>query len=70
MDDIRHNYALTAEEHYYNIRFTLNGNQFNRIVTITDEALFKTEKENGDVQKQLANFKLVQSYVIYYFPRK
>jgi hypothetical protein len=37
--------ALTAEEHYYNIRFTLNGNQFNRIVTITDEALFKTEKK-------------------------
>jgi hypothetical protein len=36
---------LTAEEHYYNIRYTLNGDQFNRIVTITDEALFKTEKK-------------------------
>jgi hypothetical protein len=71
-DDIRHNYALTAEEHYYNIRFTFNGNQFNRIVTITDEALFKTEKEKMEMyKKQLANFKLVQSYVIkYYFPRK
>jgi hypothetical protein len=44
------NYALTAEEHYYNIRFTLNGNQF-EFVTITDEALFKTEKKIGDVQK-------------------
>jgi hypothetical protein len=30
-DDIGHNYALTAEEHYYNIRFTLNGNQFNKL---------------------------------------
>jgi hypothetical protein len=36
---------LTAEEHYYNIRFTLNGNQFNRIVTITDEASLKQKKK-------------------------
>lgn len=71
-DDIRHNYALTAEEHYYNIRFTLNGNQFNRIVTITDEALFKTEKEKMEKYKtKLANFKLVQTCILnYHFPRK
>ena len=72
VDDIRHNYALTAEEHYYNIRYTLNGHQFNRIVTITDEAIFKTEKEKMDSYKpKLVNFNLVQTYVMkYHFPRK
>ena len=71
-DDIRHNYALTAEEHYYNIHYTLNGNQFNRIVTITDEAIFITEKEKLEIYKtKLASFKLVQTYIIkYHFPRK
>lgn len=71
-DDIRHNYALTAEEHYYNIRYTLNGNQFNRIVTITNEPIFKTEKEKLESYKtKLANFNLVQTYVMkYHFPRK
>ncbi|MBE0391059.1 hypothetical protein [Flavobacterium sp. PL002] len=72
VDDIIHNYALTAEEHYYNIRFTLKDNTFNRIVTITDEAIYKTEKEKlQNFKKQLANFNLVQSYIIkYHFPRK
>ena len=43
--DIAHNYALTAEEHYYNIRFAFKDNQFRRIVTITDAAMFEKEKE-------------------------
>ncbi|MEZ7506625.1 hypothetical protein [Flavobacterium sp. Arc2] len=72
ISDIVHNYALTAEEHYYNIRFTLNGDKFNRIVTITDEAIYKTEKEKiGNYKTRLVNFKLEQSYVMkYHFPRK
>ncbi|MGO4821457.1 MULTISPECIES: hypothetical protein [unclassified Flavobacterium] len=70
--DIKHNYALTAEEHYYDIRFTLTGNNFNRIVNITDEDRFQKEKEKIEqYKKQLANFKLVQSYTLKYrFPRK
>ncbi|EIA08853.1 hypothetical protein [Flavobacterium frigoris] len=66
-DDIKHNYALTAEEHYYNIRYTLNGNHFNRIVTITDENIFQKEKDKmEEYKKRLASFKLVQTYTLNY----
>ncbi len=72
ISDIVHNYALTAEEHYYNIRFTLKDNHFNRIVTITDEDIFKKEKEKIESYKKLfSSFKLVQTYSLkYHFPTK
>ncbi|UQD54920.1 hypothetical protein [Flavobacterium sp. K5-23] len=72
VSDLVHNYALTAEEHYYNVRFALNGNHFNRIVTITDEDIFQKEKEKIEsYKKQLVSFKLVQTYTLkYHFPRK
>lgn len=72
IDDIVHNYALAAEEHYYNIRFTLNNNHFNRIVTITNEDIFKKEKEKIESYKQqFSGFKLVETYSLkYHFPRK
>ena len=71
-DDIKYNYALTAEEHYYNIRYALSGNHFNRVVTITDEGIFLKEKEKTEkYKKQLTNFNLVQTYTLkYHFPRK
>jgi hypothetical protein len=71
-DDIKYNYALTAEEHYYNIGYTLKGNYFNRIVTITDENILQKEKDKlEEYKKRLASFKLVQSYTLkYHFPRK
>jgi hypothetical protein len=70
-DDIKYNYALTAEEHYYNIRYSLNENHFSRIVTITDEDIFKKEKDKIEgYKKRLSNFKLVQAYTLkYHFPR-
>ena len=71
-DDIKYNYALTAEEHYYNIRYALSGNHFNRVVTITDEGIFLKEKEKTEkYKKQLTNFNLVQTYTLkYHFSRK
>jgi hypothetical protein len=71
-DDIKYNYSLTAEEHYYNIRYVLNGKRFNRIVTITDEGIFQKEKEKIKKYKErLANFNLVQTYTLkYHFPGK
>lgn len=71
-DDIQHNYALTAEEHYYSIAYTLSGKQFNRIVTITNDSVFQTEKEKiKNYRKQLVHFNLVQSYTLKYnFSRK
>lgn len=71
-DDIQHNYALTAEEHYYSIAYTLSGKQFNRIVTITNDSVFQTEKEKiKNYRQQLVHFNLVQSYTLKYnFSRK
>ena len=69
--DIAHNYALTAEEHYYNIRFAFKDNQFRRIVTITDAAMFEKEKEKLESYNKIAQLNLVQTYVLkYYFPHQ
>lgn len=70
-DDIKYNYALTAEEHYYNIRYSFNGNHFNTIVTITDEDIFQKEKDKmEEYKKRLLKFNLVQTYTLkYHFPR-
>ena len=71
ISDIVHNYALTAEEHYYNIRYALKDNQFNRVVTITNEEMFKMQKEKLESYNPIYQLKLVQTYVIkYHFPRK
>lgn len=69
VSDIVHNYALTAEEHYYNIRFTFKENQFQRIVTITDAAMYEKEKEKLESYNKIAQLNLVQTYVLkYHFP--
>jgi hypothetical protein len=71
ISDIVHNYALTAEEHYYNIRYTLKGHQFNRIVTITDAAMYEKQKEKLEPYNKAPQLKLVQTYLLkYHFPRK
>ena len=71
ISDIVHNYALTAEEHYYNIRYTLKDNQFNRVVSITDEAMFKEQKEKLESYNKVYQYNLVQTYLLkYHFPRK
>jgi hypothetical protein len=41
---------LTAEEHYYNIRYTLNGNQFNRIGLLQMKLSLK-QKEKIEMYK-------------------
>jgi hypothetical protein len=70
-DDLKHNYALTAEEHYYSIRYMLSDNHFSRIVSITNEAIYKSEKEKiANYKKQLAGYNLVQTYTLkYHFPK-
>lgn len=71
ISDIVHNYALTAEEHYYNIRYTLKDNHFNRIITITDAAIFEKQKENLESYNKITELNLVQTYLLkYHFPRK
>jgi hypothetical protein len=72
VDDIKNNYALSAEEHYYKVSYNYANNRFNRIVTITDTMQLK--KEFAEIEKwkeKYGGFKLVQKYVLnYHFPRK
>ncbi|MBZ4037098.1 hypothetical protein K6T82_20210 [Flavobacterium sp. 17A] len=70
--DIQHNYALTAENHYFRIEYTFDGKVFKRSVVIINEVEF--EKAKGDSERFKAKYgasKLTQSYVLkYYFPKK
>ena len=71
-DNIKHNYALSAEEHYYKVSYSYVGNRFNRTVKITDSIFLKREFDRLENYKSYyKGLKLVQSYVLdYHFPRK
>ena len=71
-DNLKHNYALSAEEHYYLIRYTFDGTIFKRIVTITDPIELKKQQDLISERKsQLAKFNIVQSFTLeYHFPKK
>jgi len=72
VDDIKNNYALSAEEHYYKVSYEYGGNRFNRIVKITDT--LQQKKQSDEIEKlkeKYKGYKLVQKYVLNYnFPRK
>jgi hypothetical protein len=72
LDDIKNNYALSAEEHYYKVTYTFEGNHFKRAVTITDTLELKKEFDKVEKYKDYyKGYKLVQNYVLHYhFPRK
>lgn len=71
-DNIKHNYALSAEEHYYKVSYSYVGNRFNRTVKITDSIFLKREFDRLEKYKTYyKGLKLIQSYVLdYHFPRK
>lgn len=71
-DDLKYNYALSAEEHYYKVSYSFDGTTFKRLVVITDSVeLKKQQVEITALRTRFSNFKLTQSYVLhYYFPRK
>jgi hypothetical protein len=71
-DDLEHNYALTAEEHYYKVSYSFDGNLFKRTVRITDEVELKKQQDKiSELKTRVSNFKINQPYVLkYHFPRK
>jgi hypothetical protein len=71
-DNIKKNYALSAEEHYYKVSYDYVGNRFNRVVKITDSIQLKKEFDQIEKYKtHYKGYKLTQSYVLdYHFPRK
>lgn len=72
IDDIKNNYALSAEEHYYKVCYDYTGNRFNRTVTIIDTLEQKKEFDKiEEIKAKYKGYKLVQNYVLnYHFPRK
>lgn len=71
-NDIKYNYALTAENHYYKIDYDFDGKVFKRLVTITNPAeLQKTKEEFKNAHSKYTALKLTQTYtLLYHFPRK
>lgn len=70
--DIKNNYALTAEEHYYRVSYSFVGNKFKRIVEIMDADLLKKNFDQIEgLKKRFSKHDLVQTYLLdYRFPRK
>ena len=71
-DNIKNNYALSAEEHYNKVRYDYTDNHFSRIVKITDSTHFKNQVDKIEQYKTYyKGYKLVQNFQLkYYFPRK
>ncbi|AWK04612.1 hypothetical protein HYN56_10375 [Flavobacterium crocinum] len=69
--DIQHNYALTAEEHYFRIGYAFDGKIFKRSVTIINTAeLEKAKLQAENFEKKYGSSKLTQLYVLkYHFPK-
>ncbi|NGY36048.1 hypothetical protein FQU23_000805 [Flavobacterium sp. XN-5] len=70
--DLAHNYALSAEEHYYEVSYFFDGIIFRRIVAISDSVeLQKQQTKLSEIKEQFSKVKISQSYVLnYHFPRK
>ncbi|MCD0467836.1 hypothetical protein [Flavobacterium sp. ENC] len=71
-DDIRYNYALTAENHYYKVAYAFDGKVFKRLVSVTNETEFQKAKEEfKKIDPKYASLKLTQLYTLkYHFPGK
>ena len=71
-DDLEYNYALSAENHYYDVSYTFDGTIFKRIVKITNSVQLKMAQDKiDDLKKQYSKLNLVQTYTLkYHFPRK
>jgi hypothetical protein len=70
--DIKYNYALSAENHYFKIEYAFDGKVFKRLVSITDAVeLQKTKDEFKKMGSKYTSLKLTQTYTLrYHFPGK
>lgn len=71
-DDLENNYALTAEKHYYGVRYTYNNFVFKRVVMITDvEEQNKQKVAMESAKAKYGNLGFIQTYQLNYnFPGK
>ncbi|PBJ06790.1 hypothetical protein [Flavobacterium sp. ACN6] len=68
--DIQHNYALTAENHYYRIEYDFDGKVFKRKISIINTAeLEKAKQEAAKFTERYGSSKMIQTYILkYHFP--
>ncbi|MGL2988347.1 hypothetical protein ACSVH5_12225 [Flavobacterium sp. RSSA_27] len=67
VSDLVHNYALSAEEHYYKIAFVFTENEFKRIVSVKDEQEFKKKREKiVAIKSGLPQKNLYQKITLHY----
>jgi hypothetical protein len=66
-DDIKNNYSLAAEEHYYTVDYLFDGLVFKRIVKISNQNFLKAEIEkiNG-YKKKLQKYNPIETFVLKY----
>jgi hypothetical protein len=65
--DLKNNYALAAEKHYYGVSYAFDGTIFKRIVKITNPAELKIQQDEIDGKKTwYSKYNLVQTYVLKY----
>ena len=71
-NDLKHNYALSAENHYYKIDYTFDGKVFKRLVSITNTTELQNAKDEiKNFVAKYGSLKLTQSYILRYnFPKK
>ena len=71
-DDLKNNFSIAAEEHYFSLNYTFNGTVFRRIVKITNKQHQATKTaEIEEMKTHFAKFRINQTYVLNYsFPRK
>jgi len=71
-DNIVHNYALSAEEHYSDLQFFYDGKTFKRTATIISDIFYKKEMEElSQYEAALKSHVFVSDYVLKYrFPKR
>lgn len=69
--DIQHNYALTAENHFFRINYAFDGKVFKRQISIINqEELEKAKEQSKRFEAKYGSSKMIQSYVLkYHFPK-
>ncbi|MCV9926563.1 hypothetical protein OIU83_02810 [Flavobacterium sp. LS1R49] len=71
-NDLENNYALTAESHFFDIKYSFDGAIFKRAVKVINEAEIEKNKRQMDHFKSKFNIlNFTQTYTLKYnFPRK
>lgn len=70
--DLKNNYALTAEKHFFDVQYSFDGTVFKRTLNVVDEAEIQKNKDQINMFKSKTNsIDLTQDYTLKYsFPRK